>query len=57
MQLAVARCARCSLDSNDHLEAVACPMGRSLKAPADSVLPLLQAWWAESIKDDVDCPA
>ena len=32
-------------------------MGRSLKAPADDVLPLLQAWWAESIKWAVDRPA
>ena len=31
-------------------------MGRSLKAPADSVLSLLQAWWAESIKWAVDRP-
>ena len=32
-------------------------MGRSLRAPADNVLPLLQAWWAESIKWAVDRPA
>ena len=56
MQLAVARCARCGLDWNDHLEAAARHMGRSLKAPADSVLSLLQAWWAESIKWAVDRP-
>ena len=56
MQLAVARCARCGLDWNDHLEAAARHMGRSLKAPAHSVLSLLQAWWAESIKWAVDRP-
>ena len=56
MQLAVARCARCGLDWNDHLEAAERHMARSLKAPADSVLPLLQAWWAESIKWVVDRP-
>ena len=54
MQPAVARCARCGLDWNDHLEAAARHMGRSLKAPAGSVLSLLQAWWAESIKWAVD---
>ena len=57
MQLAVARCARCGLDWNDHLEAAARHMGRSLRAPADNVLSLLQAWWAESIKWAVDRPA
>ena len=57
MQLAAARCARCGLDWNDHLEAAARHMGRSLRAPADDVLSLLQAWWAEFIKWAVDRPA
>ena len=56
MQLAVARCATCGLDWNDHLQTAARHMGRSLKAAADSVLSLLQAWWAESIKWAVDRP-
>ena len=57
MQLAVARCARCGLDWNDHVETAAHHMGRSLKAPADDVLSLFQAWWAESIKWAVVRPA
>ena len=57
MQLAVARCARCGLEWNDHVETAAHHMGRSLKVPAYDAQSLLEAWWAKSIKWAVDRPA